>query len=215
MKTGIAVVIIVIAIVGTGGGIYFYNSCTEQKDDIIRKTSTLAGAVEGLLGLIDNSLMQQIERYNSQCVWLTGGFNIGGIAENEQAEAPEITETEFLNNYYSLVNASGKTTEAFHNEIEKWERNEYDDRELVDVTNSFLSQYDSLVDRASSFSLQKYQEALDLYIKSLNSERASYTLFRDFIETGDPELNETSIDLQSNATKYELESFKSINAERQ
>lgn len=67
LRTGIAVVIIVLAIIGTGGGFYFYNSCTEQRDDIVRKTSTLAGSIEGILGLIDNSLTQQIERYNSQC----------------------------------------------------------------------------------------------------------------------------------------------------
>lgn len=94
-------------------------------------------------------------------------------------------------------------------------RDEYDDQALVDITNSFLSEYDLLVDRASSFKPpQKYQEALDLYIKSLNSERSSYTLFRDFVETGDPKLNQTSIDLLSNATKYELESFNLINTLR-
>jgi hypothetical protein len=72
-----------------------------------------------------------------------------------------------------------------------------------------------LVDRASSIRPPlKYQEALGLYIESLNSERASYALFRDFVETGDATLNETSIDLLSNATKYELESFNLINTLR-
>lgn len=214
MRISIAVAIIIVAIIGTGGGLYLYNSCAEQRDDIQRKTGTLAGAIEDVLGLIDNSLIQQIERYNSQCGWLTGSFDFGG-AEAEPVTSPQEVEAQFLDNYYSLVNASGKTTEAFHKEIEKWERNEYNDRELADVTNSFLSQYDSLVERASSIKApQKYQEALDLYIKSLDSERASYVMFRDFVETGNPELNETSIDLLSNATKYELESFKLINKER-
>ena len=39
-------------------------------------------------------------------------------------------------------------------------------------------------------------------------------MFRDFVETGDPKLNETSIDLLSNSTKYELESFNLINGLR-
>jgi hypothetical protein len=124
-------------------------------------------------------------------------------------------EKQFLENYYSLVDASTGVTEDYHREIEKWERDQYDNRELVNITNSFLSEYDLLVDRASSFRPPlKYQEALDLYIKSLNSERASYALFRDFVETGDAKLNETSIDLLSNATRYELESFNLINALR-
>ena len=124
-------------------------------------------------------------------------------------------EKQFLKNYYSLVDATTGVTENYHKEIEKWERDQYDNRKLVEVTGSFLSEYDLLVDRASSFKPpQKYQEALDLYIKSLNSERSSYDVFRDFVETGDPRLNETSIDLLSNATKYELESFNLINTLR-
>ena len=48
----------------------------------------------------------------------------------------------------------------------------------------------------------------------MNSESASYSAFRNFIETGNPELNETSVELLSNATKYELASFNSLEAER-
>lgn len=124
-------------------------------------------------------------------------------------------EKQFLENYYSLVDATTGVTEEYHKEIERWERDQYDDRELVNITNSFLTEYDLLVERASSIRPPlKYQEALGLYIESLNSERASYALFRDFVETGDATLNETSIDLLSNATKYELESFNLINTLR-
>jgi hypothetical protein len=124
-------------------------------------------------------------------------------------------EKQFLENYYSLVDATTGVTENYHKEIEKWETDQYDDRKLVEITSAFLSEYDLLVERASSFKPpHKYQEALDLYIKSLNSERSSYAVFRDFVETGDPRLNETSIDLLSNATKYELESFNLINTLR-
>jgi hypothetical protein len=114
------------------------------------------------------------------------------------------------------VNTSREITENYQGEIEKWERNEYNDLELSISLIRTWSEYDVLVDRASSIKPpQKYQEALDLYIESLNFERTSYALFRDFIETGDPQLSETSIESLSNATKYELESFKLINAERQ
>ena len=124
-------------------------------------------------------------------------------------------EKQFLESYYSLVDSTTGVTEKYHKEIGKWESNQYDDRKLITITDSVLSQYDLLVERASGFKPpQKYQDALDLYIKSLRSERASYTAFRDFVETGDPKLNESSIDLLSNATKYELESFNLIRAPR-
>jgi hypothetical protein len=124
-------------------------------------------------------------------------------------------DKQFLENYYSLVDSTTTVTENYHREIERWEKDQYRDAELVDITNSFLSEYDHLVDRASSIRPpQKYQEALDLYIKSLTSERSSYAFFRDFVETGDPVLNKTSINLLSNATQYELQSFSLVNSIR-
>jgi hypothetical protein len=138
-----------------------------------------------------------------------------GIYVTSLSSSQNLEDRQFLENYYSLVNTTTGVTEKYHKEIEKWERDEYDNQELVSITDSFLSQYDRLMDRASSFSTpDKFQNALDLYVKSLSSERASYALFRDFIETGDPKLNETSIDLLSNASKYELESFALMDAER-
>ncbi|MPZ06125.1 MAG: hypothetical protein GEU26_06860 [Nitrososphaeraceae archaeon] len=140
----------------------------------------------------------------------SAGIYLASISSSQIQE-----EKQFLENYYSLVNATNGVTETYHKEIEKWERDQYDDRELVTITDSFLPQYDLLVDRASGFKPpQKYHEALDLYIRSLRSERESYAMFRDFLETGDPKLNEISIDLLSNSTKYELESFNLINALR-
>jgi hypothetical protein len=124
-------------------------------------------------------------------------------------------DKQFLENYYSLVDSTTTVTENYHREIERWEKDQYRDAELVDITNSFLSEYDHLVDRASSIRPpQKYQEALDLYLKSLTSERSSYAFFRDFVETGDPVLNKTSINLLSNATQYELQSFSLVNSIR-
>jgi len=103
-------------------------------------------------------------------------------------------------------------TEDYHNEIGKWQRGEYDDQQIVSVTNAFLIKYDDLMDSASSISSPQKYEALELYIKSLESERASYASFRGYIETGDPRLNQTSANLLSNATEYEFESFFLINA---
>lgn len=143
-------------------------------------------------------------------VLVSAGIYLVFISSSQIAE-----EKIFLQNYYSLVESATAVTEKYHKEIEKWESDQYDDLELVKVTNSVLSEYDLLVNRASSFKPPlKYQEALDLYIESLNFERTSYALFRDFVETGDPKLNETSIDSLSNATNYELQSFNLINALR-
>jgi hypothetical protein len=126
-----------------------------------------------------------------------------------------VSDGDFFENYYTLVNAATNVTESYHKEIEKWERGSYDDREIVGITNSYLSQFDQLVYDAININApENYKEALDLYLKSLTSERSSYAVFRDFVENGDPQLNKTSVDLLSNATKYELESFALVNEVR-
>lgn len=139
-------------------------------------------------------------------VLTSAGIYVASTSGSEIAE-----EREFLDNYYTLTDETTSLTESYHKEIEKWESDQYNDHDLVNITNAFLLKFEILQEDASSLSPpQKFREALDLYIKSLNSERESYAAFRDFVETGDPNLNETSIDLLSNATKYELESFNLI-----
>jgi hypothetical protein len=124
-------------------------------------------------------------------------------------------ESDFVENYYTLVNTATAVTENYHEEIARWENSQGNDQELVSIINSHLSQFDQLVNDALKIDApENYQEALDLYIQSLDSERGSYATFRNFVETGDPKLNKTSIDLLSNATEYELESFALVEAER-
>jgi hypothetical protein len=121
-------------------------------------------------------------------------------------------DSEFLANFSSVVNQTNQVTQEYHNEIGKWQIGEYDDQEMISITDSYLPIYEQLINTATSFDApEKFQNALDLYLKSLSSEQESYSLFRDFLVTGDPSLNETSIDLLTNATEYELESFALIN----
>jgi hypothetical protein len=144
----------------------------------------------------------------SSLILFINGDNIG-LSTSPQAE-----DSEFLNNFYSLVNDTNQVSQNYDDEIGKWKKGEYDNQQIVSITNSYLPQYDQLIAYASNFSApEKFQWALDLYIKSLNSERQSNELFRDYIETGNPDLNETATDLLSNASKYEFESFALINAQ--
>lgn len=135
-----------------------------------------------------------------------------GIVEVNSSTSLGTEESEFLSNFYSIVNQTNQVTQEYHNEIGKWQSGEYDDQEMISITDSYLPAYEHLVNTASSFDApEKFQNALDLYAKSLSSEQESYSLFRDFLLTGDASLNETSTDLLTNATEYELESFALIN----
>lgn len=70
--------------------------------------------------------------------------------EKDEEPAPGVSEQEFLQNYYSLVNTAGGITENYYKEIGKWERGEYDDLQIVSITNAYLTEYDGLIDSASS-----------------------------------------------------------------
>lgn len=136
----------------------------------------------------------------------------GGIVEVNSSMSLGTEESEFLSNFYSIVNQTNQVTQEYHNEIGKWQSGEYDDQEMISITDSYLPAYEQLINTASSFEApEKFQNALDLYVKSLSSEQESYSLFRDFLLTGDASLNEISTDLLTNATEYELESFALVN----
>ena len=134
--------------------------------------------------------------------------SVGGVSEANSSASTGNEDSEFLDNFYSIVNQTNQVTQEYHTEIGRWQMGEFDDQEMISITDSYLPMYEQLINTTSDFDApEKFQNALDLYVKSLSSEQESYSLFRDFLDTGDPSLNETSIDLLTNATEYELESF--------
>lgn len=144
----------------------------------------------------------------SSLVFIASEVNIG-FSTSSAAE-----DTGFLNNFCTLVNDTNQITQNYNGEVGKWNKGEYDDQQIIRITDSYLPQYDQLIAEASSLSTpEKFQNALDLYIKSLNSERESNALFSEFITTDDASLNETSTNLLSDAYRYESDSFAMMNAE--
>ena len=57
----------------------------------------------------------------------------------------------------------------------------------------------------------EYLKAKDLYVKSLESEIASYMQFRKFLVTGNMIEDDTSTQLLSKALKYEIKSLAAFN----
>lgn len=144
----------------------------------------------------------------SSLIFIANEVNIG-FSTSSSGE-----DTEFLNNFYALVNDTNRVSQNYDEEFGKWKNGEIDDQQIVQIIDSYLPQYDQLISEASSLNTpEKFQNALDLYIKSLNSERESNALFSEFVTTGDASLSETSRNLLDEAYKYESNSFASIIAE--
>jgi multidrug efflux pump subunit AcrB len=115
--------------------------------------------------------------------------------------------------YEMLINDSHGLTQSYQKEIGKWISKQYDNKTMILITDKSLPEFQKLVSRMQALqpTTAKYLQAKDLYIKSLQSEIGSYMHFRNFLITGNKTEDDTSIQLLSNALKYEISSFTAFN----
>jgi hypothetical protein len=115
--------------------------------------------------------------------------------------------------YEVLIKDSRSLTQSYQSEIGKWQSKQYDNKTMILITDKYLPEFQKLVDRAQGLqpATAKYLQAKDLYMKSLQSEIASYMHFRNFLVTGNRIEDDTSTQLLSNALKFEVESFAAFN----
>jgi hypothetical protein len=119
----------------------------------------------------------------------------------------------FHESYEMLINDSHLLTQSYQKEIGKWQSKQYDNKTMISVTDNYLPKFQKLVNRAEALQpiTEKYLQAKDLYIKSLQSEIESYKHFRTFLITGNNTEDDISTQLLSNALKYEIKSFAAFN----
>ena len=123
-----------------------------------------------------------------------------------------ITQTFHLS-YEMLINDSHFLTQSYQKEIGKWQSKQYDNKKMISITDNYLPKFQKLVNRVQALrsTTLEYLKAKDLYVKSLESEIASYMHFRNFLVTGNTIEDDTSTQLLSNALKYEIKSFAAFN----
>ena len=128
------------------------------------------------------------------------------IASNNMAQA-------FHESYEMLINNSHLLTKSYQKEIGKWQTKQYDNKTMISVTDNYLPKFQQLVGKAEALlpTNGKYIQALDLYIKSLQSEIESYKHFRNFLVSGNSAENDVSTQLLSDAFRYEMNSFSAFN----
>ena len=115
--------------------------------------------------------------------------------------------------YEMLINDSHFLTQSYQKEIGKWQSKQYDNKKMISITDNYLPKFQKLVNRVQALqpTTPEYLQANDLYVKSLESEIASYMHFRNFLVTGNMIEDDTSTQLLSNALKYEIKSFVAFN----
>ena len=153
---------------------------------------------------------KKIRKHQARRIITIGGIAaIGAIVafmvflqiENAKAQG-------FANAYGAIVTDSRSVTQQYQNEIGKWQKKEYTNTTMASKTDEYLPKFQQLVDRANRLQpTEKYKNAQDSLVKSLESERQSYEHFRNYLVTGNPAENETSTQLFTQAFQYEEQSF--------
>lgn len=111
----------------------------------------------------------------------------------------------FVNSFEKLVNDAHNLTQSYQNEFGKWKAHQHDNKTMISIINNYLPKYENLVSESKTL---HYQNATDLYTKSLGSELQSYIHFRNYLLTNNSTEDKLSSKFLSDAFKYEVDSFK-------
>ena len=110
----------------------------------------------------------------------------------------------FIDSLRVLVSKSNELTSKYQQELGKWTTKENDNLTMITITDNYLSQFEELENKAKNLVVPNGQENIsDSFIKSINSEAASYEHFKNYLITGNKTEDELSNDDLSRAFQYE------------
>lgn len=124
------------------------------------------------------------------------------------------TAHSFEESFAKLVSETRSLSLSYQTEIGKWQVNHHDNISMISITNDYLQRFQEIVEKSEELKPPSsgYKRALDLFAKSIQSEMASHIHFQNFLATGDLKEEERSIQLFSDAFKYEKEAFDAFKA---
>ena len=135
---------------------------------------------------------------------------------NMAAKDSTIDETAhiFEESFAKLVSETRSLSLSYQNELGKWQVNHHDNISMISITNDYLQRFQEIVEKSEELKPPSagYKRALDLFVKSIQSEMASHIHFQNFLATGDLKEDERSIQLFSDAFNYEKEAFDAFKA---
>jgi len=121
--------------------------------------------------------------------------------------------TSFVNSFEKLVKNANNLSQSYHNETEKFAEGQIDNKTMIAITDNYEKKYQNLIKEAKELQPPKeFQNATDLYTKSLELELQSNNHFRDYLSTNNSTENNLSSKLLSDSFNYELEAFKKLKA---
>ncbi len=119
----------------------------------------------------------------------------------------------FRQSWDAIVFETNALSQEYQAHEGKWLAKQYDNSTMVGVVDDYQPRYQQLIDRAQALETpEKYVEARELLVKSIQTEKDSNEHFRSYLVTGDQEEYEKSSELLSLALKYSAEADAAISA---
>jgi type II secretory pathway pseudopilin PulG len=129
-----------------------------------------------------------------------------------------IRRQSFVESFESLVSKAHMLTQSYQREVGKWQAKQYDNKTMISITNDYLPKYKGLLNESKALNpptpTRQYQNAVELYTKSIELELQSNIDFRNYLSSGNLAQNETSSRLLSDALRYETDSFAAFKSVR-
>jgi len=110
---------------------------------------------------------------------------------------------EFKKSIDSIASDTISLTQQYQAEEGKWRAKQFDNATMISIIDTYKPKYQSLIDRAKALDTpERYVNARDLLVKSVQAEMESNDHFRINLVTGDPKEYDTSADLLTQSLGY-------------
>lgn len=104
-------------------------------------------------------------------------------------------------------------TKEYQAEEGRWKAGQHSNATMADIVDRYLPRYQQLIDRAETLETpEKYADARDLLVRSLEAEKQSNERFKQYLLTGDRQEYEKALDLFSLSLKYSAEADAAVSA---
>ena len=114
----------------------------------------------------------------------------------------------YIKTIQSVSEQSRAFTQTYEDYIAKWEDDQISNEEMLQITDSHLENLNGLLTKLKSMEPpEKFRIAHELSVLSLSHELQSDRHMRNYIETGNSDEYEISVELLQKAFDYETQAF--------
>lgn len=119
----------------------------------------------------------------------------------------------FKQGWNSVKAQANDLTAQYQAEEGRWKAGQHGNATMAAIVDSYMLRYQQLIDNAQAIETpDRYIDARDLLVKSLEAEKDSNEHFREYLLTGDDKEYKKASDLLSLSLKHEAESSAAMSA---